>query len=100
VRFARAHEAAVDLVPADVVEERVDVARVGGAEVEVMGVLLAVDAVALGPALRHEPSRGGQLFPPLYAVLPLSAVMWCELLPWDAASASHLWPERLRVPAE
>ncbi len=60
-------------------------------------VLLAVDAKTLGPALRHEPSRGGQLFPHLYAVLPVSAVRWCEPLPWDAAHASHVWPERLHL---
>lgn len=36
-------------------------------------VLITVDADALGPALRWEPSRGGQLFPHLYAPLPTSA---------------------------
>ena len=29
-------------------------------------LLVAVDAAALGPALRYEPSRGGALFPHLY----------------------------------
>ncbi len=37
-------------------------------------VLVAVDAAALGDALRWEPSRGGALFPHLYGTLPLSAV--------------------------
>jgi len=37
-------------------------------------VLLEVDAVALGPDLRWEPSRGGALFPHLYGDLPKSAV--------------------------
>ena len=37
-------------------------------------VLLAVDANALGAALRWEPSRGGALFPHLYGALPVSAV--------------------------
>jgi uncharacterized protein (DUF952 family) len=32
-------------------------------------LLVAVEADALGPALRWEPSRGGQLFPHLYAPL-------------------------------
>jgi uncharacterized protein (DUF952 family) len=32
-------------------------------------VVVAVEAEALGPALRWEPSRGGQLFPHLYAPL-------------------------------
>ncbi|WP_298194640.1 DUF952 domain-containing protein [Novosphingobium sp.] len=33
----------------------------------------AVDLTALGDAVKWEPSRGGQLFPHVYAVLPLSA---------------------------
>ena len=37
-------------------------------------VLAAVDATALGAALKWEPSRGGDLFPHLYGPLPLSAV--------------------------
>jgi uncharacterized protein (DUF952 family) len=32
-------------------------------------VLIAIDAAALGPDLKWEPSRGGALFPHLYAVL-------------------------------
>ena len=34
-------------------------------------LLVAVDADALGPALKWEPSRGGALFPHLYGALPL-----------------------------
>ncbi len=34
-------------------------------------VLLAVAPVALGAALKWEPSRGGELFPHLYGGLPL-----------------------------
>lgn len=41
-------------------------------------VLVAVDAAALGPALRWEPSRGGALFPHLYGPLPMSAVRSAE----------------------
>ena len=37
-------------------------------------LLIAVDASILGVALRFEPSRGGDLFPHLYGVLPLDAV--------------------------
>lgn len=37
-------------------------------------VLVAVEADALGPALRYEPSRGGDLFPHLYGDLSLDAV--------------------------
>jgi uncharacterized protein (DUF952 family) len=44
-------------------------------------VLVAVDAEALGDALRYEPSRGGDLFPHLYAPLTLDAVRRVEPLP-------------------
>lgn len=37
--------------------------------------IAAVDLEALGDAVKWEPSRGGQLFPHLYAPLPLSAVV-------------------------
>jgi uncharacterized protein (DUF952 family) len=37
--------------------------------------LIAVDADALGDALRWEPSRDGQLFPHLYGELDLGAVI-------------------------
>jgi uncharacterized protein (DUF952 family) len=43
--------------------------------------LAAVDAEALGAHLRWEPSRGGALFPHLYAALPMSAVVWSRPLP-------------------
>lgn len=36
--------------------------------------IAAVDLAALGGAVRWEPSRGGALFPHIYAPLPLSAV--------------------------
>src|SRR5580704_17746417 len=42
--------------------------------------LAAVDAEALGDRLRWEPSRGGALFPHLYAALPMSAVLWSRPL--------------------
>lgn len=43
--------------------------------------LIAVDAQALGEALRWEVSRGGALFPHLYGALPISAVAWVRPLP-------------------
>jgi uncharacterized protein (DUF952 family) len=43
-------------------------------------VLVTVDADALGPALRWEPSRGGALFPHLYGDLPLRCVRRVEPL--------------------
>lgn len=54
-------------------------------------LLVAVEAEALGPALRFEPSRGGDLFPHLYGDLPLSAVRSVEALPLGA-DGTHLFP--------
>ncbi len=47
-------------------------------------VLVAIDAAALGPALRWEPSRGGDLFPHLYAALPVAAATAVADLPLAA----------------
>jgi len=44
-------------------------------------MLIAVDGAALGPALRWEPSRGGALFPHLYAPLETRHAIWTALLP-------------------
>ncbi len=44
-------------------------------------VLAAVEAEALGDALRWEPSRGGALFPHLYAPLALAQVVAHAPLP-------------------
>ena len=45
-----------------------------------------------GDKLVFEPSRGGALFPHLYADLPLSAVLWETELPLDDAGV-HIFPE-------
>ncbi len=45
--------------------------------------LIAIDADRLGDALRWEPSRGGDLFPHLYAPLELASVLWSGPLPLD-----------------
>lgn len=55
-------------------------------------LLIAVDAAALGETLRFEPSRGGDLFPHLYATLPLSAVLWEAPLPLGE-DGQHRFPE-------
>src|SRR5688572_1234002 len=55
-------------------------------------VLAAVDAAALGAALKWEPSRGGDLFPHLYGPLPLSAVRWSQPLRRDS-QGRHVFPE-------
>ena len=55
-------------------------------------VMVAVDADALGAGLRHEPSRGGELFPHLYGTLPLAAVRWVKPLPLGP-DGKHVFPE-------
>jgi uncharacterized protein (DUF952 family) len=55
-------------------------------------VLVAVDGDALGPALKWERSRGNDLFPHLYAALPLSAVRWARPLP-DEVDGRRIFPE-------
>jgi uncharacterized protein (DUF952 family) len=57
-------------------------------------VLVAVDAEVLGSGLRYEPSRGGDLFPHLYGVLPLAAVRWVQALPIGPDGA-HRFPPLL-----
>ena len=47
-------------------------------------MLLAVPVEGLGEALKWEPSRGGDLFPHLYAPLPVSAVVDARPLALDA----------------
>ena len=55
-------------------------------------ILIAVDGDALGDALKWEPSRGGDLFPHLYAALPLGAVRWARPLP-DEIDGRRALPE-------
>jgi uncharacterized protein (DUF952 family) len=55
-------------------------------------VLVAVDAGLLDGALKWERSRGGDLFPHLYGVLSLDAVLWVEPLPLGA-DGRHVFPE-------
>jgi len=55
-------------------------------------VLMAVDEASLGEALKYEPSRDGDLFPHLYASLPLTAVLSVRPLPLDA-DGNHLFPD-------
>ena len=60
-------------------------------------VLVAIDGKALsalGGAYRFEPSRGGDLFPHLYAPLPMGAVLWVEPLPLGPNGA-HRFPRGL-----
>jgi len=55
-------------------------------------LLIAVDGDLLGVDLKWEPSRGGDLFPHLYAALPCSAVCWSRRLP-DEIGGQRSLPE-------
>ncbi|MBN9022475.1 MAG: DUF952 domain-containing protein [Rhizobiales bacterium] len=55
-------------------------------------VIAAIDADRLGADLRHEPSRGGDLFPHLYAPLTLDAVLWVKPLP-RGTDGAHVFPD-------
>lgn len=57
-------------------------------------VLVAVDAGRLGAALRWEPSRGGALFPHLYAPLALADVLSVRPLPLGP-DGGHQFPADL-----
>lgn len=56
--------------------------------------LLSVESARLGNALKWEVSRGGDLFPHLYGVLPLEQIISVEPLPLDAAG-QHRFPPGL-----
>ena len=54
-------------------------------------VLVAVDVDKLGEALKYEVSRGGALFPHLYAPLDPATARWVKPLPLDA-DGTHRFP--------
>lgn len=55
-------------------------------------VLVSVDPDALGEALKWEPSRGGDLFPHLYGVLPVDAAREVVSLPLGG-NGDHVFPD-------
>ncbi len=55
-------------------------------------LLITVDGDTLGEALKWEPSRGGALFPHLYAPLPVTAAMSVVALPLGADGRHALPP--------
>lgn len=57
-------------------------------------LLVAIEAEQLGAALKYEVSRGGALFPHLYAPLDLAAVAWVEPLPLGD-DGRHNFPDRI-----
>ncbi|MER9315750.1 DUF952 domain-containing protein [Mesorhizobium sp. M0659] len=54
-------------------------------------LLIAIDGALLGDALKYEVSRGGALFPHLYGVLEMTAVLWVRPLPLGA-DGPHQFP--------
>jgi uncharacterized protein (DUF952 family) len=54
-------------------------------------VLVAVDSAKFGPELKWEPARDGDLFPHLYASLPVDAAVSVNPLPLGADGA-HVFP--------
>jgi uncharacterized protein (DUF952 family) len=56
-------------------------------------LLVAFEAEVFGSALKWEVSRGGALFPHLYATLDPSLALWAKPLPWtgDAHDFPRGW---------
>jgi uncharacterized protein (DUF952 family) len=54
-------------------------------------LLIAVDGSHLGKALKYETSRGGDLFPHLFDVLPVSRARWVMPLP-VGQDGVHVFP--------
>jgi uncharacterized protein (DUF952 family) len=48
-------------------------------------MLVAVEAEQFGDAMKWEVSRGGALFPHLYAAMPTTSAAWAKPIPLDAA---------------
>ena len=57
-----------------------------------VGDLVLVAVATSGLDLKWEPSRGGDLFPHLYAPLPVAAVLWVTPLPLGA-DGRHVFPD-------
>ncbi|MEM8703994.1 MAG: DUF952 domain-containing protein [Pseudomonadota bacterium] len=55
-------------------------------------LLAAFESASFGDALKWEPSRGGALFPHLYAQLKPADALWVRALPLSAEGA-HVFPE-------
>jgi uncharacterized protein (DUF952 family) len=58
-------------------------------------LLVALDAAALGPDLRYDVSRDGDLFPHLYAPLPAAAALAQHRLPLGADGIPEVQPDWL-----
>jgi uncharacterized protein (DUF952 family) len=49
-------------------------------------VLVAIANEAVAGSLKWEASRGGQLFPHVYATLKAAEIVWVKRLPWNGAA--------------
>jgi uncharacterized protein (DUF952 family) len=58
-------------------------------------LLIAFDAETLGPGLKWEPARGGDLFPHLYAPLDTAKALWIKPLPLGG-DGIHILPVEAR----
>lgn len=58
-------------------------------------LLIAVDEMRLGSALKWEVSRGGALFPHLYGVLPVDLAAFVQSLPLGR-DGHHEFPEMMQ----
>jgi uncharacterized protein (DUF952 family) len=56
-------------------------------------VLVAVPETAIAKNLKWEASRGGKLFPHVYAALDPTLCLWAKPLPWNGAA--HEFPAEL-----
>ena len=54
-------------------------------------LLVAIPQVVIEAHLKWEVSRGGQLFPHLYAALDPAQALWVKPLLWDGVT--HIFPE-------
>ncbi len=53
-------------------------------------LLVAFDSAGLGPTLKWERSRGGELFPHLYSPLPTARALWTKPLPQGVMSTTRI----------
>lgn len=53
-------------------------------------VLIAFEVAKLGPALKWEQSRGGELFPHLYASITVSDALWQRQLSSDETGVAEI----------
>jgi uncharacterized protein (DUF952 family) len=58
-------------------------------------LLVAIAEESVAPLLKWEPSRGGQLFPHVYASLNPATIIWAKPLPWNGVS--HDFPPEFKL---